>query len=110
MSIGCEEYTSAQVLAWLIYQELIGQTVSPEDAALALECDTRVARRLALSYGVRAAHAPELTGDFTGPVPHASRILKKLQLAAEGDRFVMTAGVPFGVAGTTNLLRVAAVE
>ena len=82
----------------------------PHVPIVCLTPELPVARRLALSYGVRAAHAPELTGDFTGPVPHASRILKKLQLAAEGDRFVMTAGVPFGVAGTTNLLRVAAVE
>lgn len=46
MSIGRDEFTPAQVLAWLIYQGLIGQTVTAEDVALALECDIRVARRL----------------------------------------------------------------
>jgi pyruvate kinase len=30
--------------------------------------------------------------------------------AKKGERFVMTAGVPFGVAGTTNILRIGDVE
>jgi pyruvate kinase len=68
------------------------------------------ARRLVLSYGVRPVHAPELQGDFSGPVPHASRVLQKQGLAKKGDLFVMTAGVPFGTPGSTNILRIAEVE
>ena len=34
------------------------------------------------------------------------RRLRKSGLAEVGDRYVITAGVPFGVRGTTNMLRV----
>ena len=34
----------------------------------------------------------------------------KASLASKGQRFVMTAGVPFGTPGSTNILRVAWVE
>jgi pyruvate kinase len=69
-----------------------------------------VARRMAVSYGVHAVHAPEIQGEFSGPVPHACRILQSEKLAKKGERFVMTAGVPFGTPGSTNLLRIAEVE
>lgn len=69
-----------------------------------------VARRLCVSYGVHPIHAPEIQGDFSGPVPHACRILQAEDIAQKGERFVMTAGVPFGVSGTTNILRIAEVE
>jgi pyruvate kinase len=69
-----------------------------------------VARRLAVSYGVHAVHAPEIQGEFSGPVPHASRILQSQGIATKGARFVLTAGVPFGTPGSTNLLRIAEVE
>jgi pyruvate kinase len=75
-----------------------------------LSRDVGVSRRLSVSYGVHSVHAPELQGDFAGPVPYACSILAEEHLADKGDRFVMTAGVPFGVAGTTNILRIAEVE
>lgn len=68
------------------------------------------ARRLCASYGVYPVHAPELQGDFNGPVPLACRILQERHIAGKGEYFVMTAGVPFGISGTTNLLRIAKVE
>lgn len=40
----------------------------------------------------------------------ANRELKKSGLADVGDRYVITAGVPFGVQGTTNMLRVEALR
>ena len=63
-----------------------------------------------MSYGVRAVHTPELKGEFSGPVPYACRVLLDRQIAAKGEIFVMTAGVPFGTPGSTNILRVAWVE
>jgi len=82
----------------------------PAVPILCLTPNIDVARRLSLSYGVRAVHDEELQGDFSGPVPHACEILSQQNLATKGDRFVMTAGVPFGVAGTTNILRIAEIE
>lgn len=82
----------------------------PEVPILCLTPDENVARRLSLSFGVNAVHAPETTDDFTGPAKHAADIVLQQNMAQKGDRFVMTAGVPFGVAGTTNILRIAEVE
>jgi pyruvate kinase len=39
-------------------------------------------------------------------LPVTREIILKLGLAEAGDRLVLTAGVPFDVAGTTNLLKI----
>ncbi|MFN3700917.1 MAG: pyruvate kinase [Alphaproteobacteria bacterium] len=72
--------------------------------------DYNVARRLSLSYGVHGIHAPETVEDFTGPATHAGAIIKSRGFAQSGDKFVMTAGMPFGTPGSTNILRIAWVE
>ena len=82
----------------------------PAVPILCLTPNMSVARRLSLAYGIHGVHTPEIEGEFSGPVPHASTILQQEELAEKGDRFVMTAGVPFGVSGTTNILRIAEVE
>ncbi len=82
----------------------------PEIPVLCLTPKLEVARRMAVSYAVHAVYAPEIQGEFSGPVPHANRILKAEGIAKKGERFVMTAGVPFGTPGSTNLLRIAEVE
>ncbi|MDB2682848.1 pyruvate kinase [Alphaproteobacteria bacterium] len=82
----------------------------PEVPVLCMTPKLEVARKLALSYGVNAVHEPKLEGDFTGAVPLASKILQDQKIALKGDKFVMTAGVPFGTPGSTNLLRIAEVE
>ncbi|MEZ5815432.1 MAG: pyruvate kinase [Alphaproteobacteria bacterium] len=82
----------------------------PDVPILCLTPDENVARRLAVSYGVHAVCTPEIQGEFSGPVLHASAILQAENLAEKGQRFVMTAGVPFGVSGSTNILRIAEVE
>ena len=82
----------------------------PQIPVLCLTPIENVARRMMMSYGIHAVFAPEIQGDFSGPVPHASRILKTQGIMRKGERFVMTAGVPFGTPGSTNLLRIAEVE
>jgi pyruvate kinase len=82
----------------------------PYIPVLCLTPDQKVARRMVLSYGIHAVYAPEIQGEFSGPVPHATRILKSEGLAKKGQYFVMTAGVPFATVGSTNLLRIAQVE
>lgn len=82
----------------------------PDVPILCLTPNIQVARQLTLAYGVHPVCDTELQGDFSGPVPHACRVLQEQGLAQKGEPFVMTAGVPFGVAGTTNILRIAEVE
>lgn len=79
----------------------------PAIPILCLTPHIHAARQLTLSYGVRSVHAPEMVEDFTGPAVHAAKFVKKYKLAAKGEPFVMTAGVPFGTPGTTNILRIA---
>ena len=81
----------------------------PTVPILCLTESPQTARRLALSYGVR----PIITTDvdnFDDMVSRASRIALERNFANHGDRLVITAGVPFGTVGSTNILRIAKVE
>ena len=64
------------------------------------------ARRLALSWGTNCVMTPELTR-FKMAVVNATRAALKEGYAEEDDQIIVTAGVPFNVPGTTNILRVA---
>ena len=81
----------------------------PDVPILCLTPDLNVARQLVLSYGVCPVHDEMKPEDFTGPARHAAKIAQNKGIAEKGDRFVMTAGMPFGVTGTTNILRIAQV-
>ncbi|MEL6997390.1 MAG: pyruvate kinase [Pseudomonadota bacterium] len=67
------------------------------------------ARRLALSWGLHCVQTPEVER-FKLAVVQASRTCRQYGLASEEDRIIVTAGVPFNRAGTTNILRVAPVD
>lgn len=82
----------------------------PEIPILCLTPVKNVARRLTLSYGVYPVHDEEMMEDFAGPATHAANLAKKHKLAQKGDRFIMTAGVPFGTKGSTNILRIAEID
>jgi pyruvate kinase len=64
------------------------------------------ARRLALSWGCNCVMTDELDR-FKGAVVNAARAARNGGFATETDQIVVTAGVPFNVPGTTNILRVA---
>ncbi len=81
----------------------------PERPIMCLTQNLVTARRLCLSYGVHAVHVQEVN-DTGMAVRIASEIAQQYKLAKKGDRFVLTAGVPFGTPGSTNILRVAWVE
>lgn len=68
-----------------------------------------VARRLTLSYGVHPVETLDVQ-DFDDMVTRASSIARQHGLAQKGQRLVITAGVPFGTPGSTNILRIANVE
>jgi pyruvate kinase len=66
------------------------------------------ARRLTLAWGVHPVLCPEVT-DVAGMSERACEAALREGLAAPGDTIVISAGVPFGTPGTTNLLRIAQV-
>lgn len=62
-------------------------------------------RKLALSWGVCPFKSDELenTDDM---IEKSKKIAQKTGLANSGDRIIITAGIPFKIPGTTNLLKV----
>ncbi len=82
----------------------------PYEPILCLTPQLHTARRLGISYGILAVYAPETSeDDFMGPARFAAKHALALGIAAKDDQFVMTAGLPFNVSGTTNILRIAQV-
>jgi pyruvate kinase len=81
----------------------------PPQPILCLTQNQTVARRLALPYGVQALVVTDVK-DTGEAIQRASQFALTRELARRGDRLVLTAGVPFGTPGSTNILRVAWVE
>jgi len=67
------------------------------------------ARRLALAWGVHCIHTKDARS-FKDMVIKSGKLAKKEKFAKKGDRVVITAGVPFGQSGATNVLRIASVD
>ena len=78
----------------------------PRAPILVLTPDRGTARRLALLWGVHCIHSDDATG-FTDMVEKACTQALDSAHAAPGERIVITAGVPFGTPGATNVLRIA---
>lgn len=81
----------------------------PEVPVLCVTSNINTMRRCSLAYGVRATQLPELQS-FAETVEHAVEAAVKTGLASKGQKLVITAGVPFGKSGTTNILRVIEIE
>jgi len=81
----------------------------PEVPILCLTGDLSTARRLALLWGAHCVHTADIR-TFSEMVDKARRIALKQEIAKQGERLVITAGVPFGTPGSTNTLRVAWIE
>ncbi|HEY0266694.1 MAG TPA: pyruvate kinase [Rhizomicrobium sp.] len=64
------------------------------------------ARRLTLAWGVHSVTTEDIR-DFDDMVKRASQIARQEGFAQAGERIVITAGVPLGTTGATNMLRVA---
>jgi pyruvate kinase len=81
----------------------------PAQQILCLTSDHRTARRMALSYGVHSVLTEDISS-FAEMVQKACDIAFHDGVARIGQRLVITAGVPFGTPGNTNILRIAWVE
>ncbi len=64
-------------------------------------------RRMQLYWGVNSCYSLEDAQNAQEMVKIACTIVKNKKLVNPGDSVVISAGVPFGSAGTTNLLRLA---
>jgi pyruvate kinase len=77
----------------------------PEAPILAITPSDRAYHQLSIVWGV----LPHLTDDIADTdemVSKANQVIMERGLLEPGARFVITAGVPFGTRGTTNMIRV----
>ncbi len=77
----------------------------PEAPVIVLTPLIETARRLALTWGLHCVMTED-AHDLDDVVDRAARIAFQEGFAMPGDRVVVTAGVPLGTPGSTNLLRV----
>ena len=77
----------------------------PEVPVFALTDEPRTHRQLALIWGV-IPHLVEHQVTYEAMVQAGREALVRRKLARPGDRIIVTAGVPFDVPGTTNLMKV----
>jgi pyruvate kinase len=81
----------------------------PEVPILCLTSFIETARQLALVWGIHCVLSAELKR-FSEMADKACRMAQREEFARKGERLVITAGVPLGTPGSTNILRVAWIE
>ncbi|MDP7102026.1 MAG: pyruvate kinase [Rhodospirillales bacterium] len=77
----------------------------PTVPILGLTPDVKTARRLVLAWGVHPVETSHFT-EFIDVVNCATEVATEEKFAAPGQRLIITAGVPFGTPGATNVLRI----
>jgi len=81
----------------------------PDVPIMGLTPKLATARRLAVVWGVRSFHTADAR-NFPDMERKASAAALTHGFAEAGERIVITAGVPFGTPGATNILRIARVQ
>ena len=76
----------------------------PSVPMLVLTPDKQVERRLCLLWGAQTAHQAQ-TG-YDEAVEEARKRVIEHKLGSIGQQIVVVAGMPFGLSGTTNSMRV----
>jgi pyruvate kinase len=93
-------YTSSGSTARRIARE------RPPVPLLAMSASLTTSRRLGLLWGTHAVHTRDVAS-FEEMVEKGKRMVLRHKLAQGGERVVLMAGIPFGTAGSTNVLHVA---
>ncbi len=93
-------YTSSGATALRVAHE------RPKSSILSMTPNLSVARRLSLVWGVHSMQSPDVESSDE-IVLHATETVRRHGFGAPGKAVLIAAGTPFGVSGTTNLLRVA---
>ncbi len=78
----------------------------PDVRILCLTPVLDTARRMTLTWGVHPIQTED-AHSFGDMVARAVRVARQQKIAKPGERLVITAGVPFGTPGATNILRIA---
>jgi pyruvate kinase len=79
----------------------------PHVPFIALTDDERTHQQLALVWGTIPVRIPSMRHHtYDEMVPYGLEAVRRMNLATEEDRVVVTAGVPFDVTGTTNFMKV----
>jgi pyruvate kinase len=73
---------------------------------MALTPSLERARRLSLAWGLHCVRTEDTPHSMSEVVEWASRHALGDGFAKPGDSIVITAGLPFGTPGTTNMLRI----
>lgn len=81
----------------------------PEAPILAITPELTIARKLAIVWGVHSVKSQEVES-FSEAVGNACLVAEQEGFAQSDDWIVVTAGVPFRVSGTTNILRIASIK
>ncbi|MET3589232.1 pyruvate kinase [Bartonella silvatica] len=81
----------------------------PNRPIIALSPIVETARRLSLVWGLHCV-VSEDAQNLEDMVDRAAALAFQEGFCQSGDRFLVTAGIPFGTPGTTNLLRIASVS
>ncbi|MEC7838217.1 MAG: pyruvate kinase [Chloroflexota bacterium] len=77
----------------------------PSQPVIALSPDQNAEINLGLRYGVNTINVSNFD-QIEVMFEYANNIVKELNLASKGDSIVVVAGLPIGVKGNTNLIRV----
>ena len=80
--------------------------VRPKSPIIAVTPRLATARRLSLAWGLHAVLCHDVV-DVTEMTDLACETARKQHFASRGQSVVISAGMPFGTSGTTNLLRIA---
>lgn len=81
----------------------------PDVPVIALTSNLSTARRLAITWGLHCVHTADVS-NFTDMVQKGTHTARAEGFAEKGERVVITAGVPFGTPGATNVLRIAWID
>ena len=80
----------------------------PDVTLVGLTSDVKVARQNALTWGTLMDVVDDVSTS-TEMVDRACRVVKKFNIVPAGSQIIITAGVPFGRVGSTNLMRIATI-
>lgn len=81
----------------------------PRVPIIALTPMVKTARRLSLTWGLHCVLIPEVQR-FKMAVAAAAKAARDDGFATGNEQIIVTAGIPFNVPGSTNILRVASVS
>ncbi len=79
----------------------------PNQPILAVTPVVKTARRLAIVWGIHCVVTTGEPEDLDDMVTKACKLAFKEKFANSGDRVIISAGVPLGTPGATNMLRIA---